>query len=80
MSATPTQLQIVYVSTPPSTTTTATVPIPQSLQSLNSSPDNSNLTGFNGVDVLLDGIFRRKYFYVGSTAIPTSAIVSVSWS
>lgn len=76
----PSTLIVTYVSTPPSTTATVNIPIPTILQSSNSGQTVETLTGFNGVDVLLDGIFRRKYFYVGSTAIPTSAIVSVTWS
>jgi hypothetical protein len=80
MSANPGSLSVTYISAPPSTTSVATIPIPQILQTMNSTQTVEGQTGFNSIDVLLDGIFRRKYFYVGTSAIPTSAIVSITWS
>ena len=76
----PTTLTIVYVSTPPSTTSTATVAIPAALVSLNASQDESNATGFASYDVVISSIFRRGFFYANSTAIPTDQIVSITWS
>jgi hypothetical protein len=74
----PTQLLITYVSTPPSTTSTATVAIPAALVSLNASQDVTNATGYDSVDVLVSSIFKRGYVYNGATVIPASAIISIT--
>ena len=76
----PSTLTIVYVSTPPSTTSTATISIPSTLVSLNASQDQTSATGYNSVELLASSIFKRGFFYNGQTIIPASAIVEITWS
>lgn len=61
---------------------TITVGIPAGVQNLNSGQTSSSQTGFDSVDVMLDAIFRRKYFYDSShtTAYSTELIKSITWS
>ena len=61
---------------------TITVNIPAGLQNLNSGQTSASQTGFDSVDLMLDGIFRRKYFYdsTRSTAYSVELIKSVTWS
>ena len=73
----PTQLTVTLTDN-----STVIVAIPASLQNLNSGQTSSSQTGFDSVDVLLDGIFRRKYFYDSTrgTAYSKEMIRSITWS
>ncbi len=51
------QITVTFISAPPSTTATVTIPIPAALQSLDSTQTQS--TGFDAFDTLLSGIVRR---------------------
>jgi hypothetical protein len=61
---------------------TITVNIPAGLQNLNSGQTSASQTGFDSVDLMLDGIFRRKYFYdsAHATAYSVELIKSITWS
>ena len=62
--------------------TTAVIPMPAALTKLDSARDVSTQTGFSGLDVLLQGIVKRKGIqFVDSsgvqTFIPLSQIVKI---
>jgi hypothetical protein len=84
MSSGPTQFTITYIPAGGSSSNTAsvTVSIPKSLQDLNSGQTVESLSGFNSGDVLLDAIYRRRYFYNAdrTAAISTGQILSITWS
>jgi hypothetical protein len=71
----PTQLTITLTDS-----STITVNIPAGLQNLNSTQTNSS--GYDSIDLMLDAVFRRKYFYdsTRTTAYSVELIKSITWS
>jgi hypothetical protein len=79
----PTTISITYISTPPSTTSVATISIPAGLQTLDSTgQQGAGQTGYDAPDVLISSIFKRGFFYTAgrAAAIPVEQIVSITWS
>lgn len=62
--------------------TTVTISVPPALQALDSGQQANEQAGKNALDILLNGIFQRGYFYnsARTQAFASSAIKSVSWS
>ncbi len=76
------QITVTYVSTPPSTTSTVTIPVSAGLQTLDSAQTAASQTGFNALDVLLQGIVRRGGVQFADAAgiqnfVPMNQIVKI---
>ena len=77
------QVTITFISTPPSTTSTVSIPLPSSLTTLDSGQTVGALTGFQGFDTLVASIAKRGGFtYTNSSNVlvfvPKEMIVSIA--
>ena len=81
----PSQITVTYISAPPSTTSTQTLPIPTIFQTLDSGQTVDKQTGFNAFDTLAAGISKRGglTFTDGNgvlTFIPLFSIIKITAS
>ena len=66
------QITITYISTLPSTTSTAVIPVPAGVQNLDSPQTTPGQTGFQAFETMINSISRRG----GITFTDTSGILN----
>lgn len=77
------QVTVVYISAPPSTTTTQVIPVPAALQSLDSGQNASSQTGFQAFQAMLSNVAKAGgIFFTNASGVqvfvPLPMIVSIA--
>ncbi len=81
--AAPTQITITFISTLPSTTSTAVIPVPATLQSLDSGQFAQTQSGYQAFETLISGVAKRGGFVFSDTTgvqtfIPLNMVTKIT--